>query len=181
VTAVAGILGATAQNDHSVVSDVLRSGQFWTGLIGLAGIIATFFAPTWSQKRLAERQEAREFRRARRLVHFELVHNASVLNVVKSAVEEDPPRFIDAKVLTVDWEANKATLAAGLDDGIWRTVCASYGAVWSASLAFPAGDPPEGSTETAVQMVTSMEAAVIAGKDALANARYVPPVAPSDG
>jgi hypothetical protein len=42
------------------------------GMVGLAGIVGTFFAPTWAQRSIAQRSEKREFRRAQRLVAEEL-------------------------------------------------------------------------------------------------------------
>jgi hypothetical protein len=50
--------------------DLVTAGV--TGTVGLAGIIGTFFAPTWAQRSIAQRNEKREFRRARRLVVVEL-------------------------------------------------------------------------------------------------------------
>jgi hypothetical protein len=52
--------------------DFLQSGIFWAGALGLAGIIATFFAPTWTQRQAEERAEERAIRQALRLVAHEL-------------------------------------------------------------------------------------------------------------
>jgi hypothetical protein len=43
-----------------------------TAVVGIAGIIATFFAPARAQKQVERRREARDFRRATRLVAQEL-------------------------------------------------------------------------------------------------------------
>jgi hypothetical protein len=45
---------------------------FWTAIVGLAGIVAAFFAPPWAQRRIQRRKEERQFRVARRLVSEEL-------------------------------------------------------------------------------------------------------------
>lgn len=52
--------------------DAATAAVITTGIVGVAGIVATFFAPTWTQTKLEQRRERRSFRRATRLVAHEL-------------------------------------------------------------------------------------------------------------
>jgi hypothetical protein len=47
-------------------------GIIATAALGVAGVLGTFFAPTWSQQTMERRRERRAFRRAQRLVAEEL-------------------------------------------------------------------------------------------------------------
>jgi hypothetical protein len=67
-----------------------------TATVGLAGIVATFFAPARTQRAIERRREAREFRQAVRLVHAELYFAEGILRLIVSGYaedEEDLPSF----------------------------------------------------------------------------------------
>jgi hypothetical protein len=68
--------------------DVAAIGIVSTSVVGLGGIAAAFFAPTWSQMKIERRREARDFRKAQRLVADELDMNARVLALITSEIEK---------------------------------------------------------------------------------------------
>lgn len=95
-----------------------------TGVLGLAGIAAAFFAPTWTQRQLEQRRERREFRQAKRLVSQELRRLAAELQTVQRS---DPSVLDGGDMLRVDaWESHKATLASAVTDDAWDAVEKAY-------------------------------------------------------
>jgi hypothetical protein len=73
---------------------------FWTALVGLAGIVAAFFAPPFAQRKIQRRKEEQEFRVARRIVSEELQlmsRNVLILAYfMRYDIEkEDPGRLAD--------------------------------------------------------------------------------------
>lgn len=57
-------------SDHMWEHDLITAGAPAT--VGVAGILGTFFAPTWTQRKMAQRRERRTFRQVSRLVLDEL-------------------------------------------------------------------------------------------------------------
>lgn len=104
-----------------MVETVLTSGVFWTGLIGFVGIVATFFAPTWTQRTIERRRERREFRRAMRVVADEMQGAAVAL---RFSAEKSTPlaEWMESFLVLAAWEAERAVLAASLTDDVWQTV-----------------------------------------------------------
>jgi hypothetical protein len=107
------------------------TGTILVALVGLAGIVATFFAPTWTTTKLERRREKREFRRASRLVASELM--AIALNsgfLVESGIAPDFEPEAQAGFLPMrDWIEHRAVLASALDDNTWGLIAAIYGGV----------------------------------------------------
>jgi type II secretory pathway pseudopilin PulG len=96
-----------------------------TAVVAVAGIAATFFAPSWSERTIERRREARDFRAAKRLVALELRRLTFDLNAIGGA----PTAFDPASVGFLDlreWDAHKATLARSLPDNVWVSVRDTY-------------------------------------------------------
>jgi hypothetical protein len=88
------------------------------GMVGLAGIVGTFFAPTWAQRSIAQRSEKREFRRAQRLVAEELQTIVGHLEFLSK--EGRVPTINKEHMLpTSDWEEYRHVLAMSLSDRDW--------------------------------------------------------------
>src|SRR5437764_8519104 len=100
------------------------AGVIATGVVGLAGIAAAFFAPAWSQERLERRRELRDFRSARRLVAQEL-YLAHVDTIVHDKPGALPPDALDF-FQTSEWDAHKATLSRELADADYEPVRNAY-------------------------------------------------------
>jgi hypothetical protein len=66
------------------------TGTILVAVVGLAGIVVTFFAPTWTTTKLERRREKREYRRASRLIAREL-----------TAISEAAARLSAARVVQV--------------------------------------------------------------------------------
>jgi hypothetical protein len=112
-----------------------------TALVGLAGIAATFFAPSWAQTKLDRRRENREFRRASRLVWHEVRKNRTTAGVFKEAVERASdvvPSNIRDLIWTGHWQTQSAVLATSLSDEDWRSVEHAYALLESVPLIFDA-------------------------------------------
>ena len=100
-------------------------GAIATAIVGVAGIAATFFAPTWSEARIARSRADREFRVARRLVGAEL----EVISVQLQALTDS--RAIHADDLkaffpTAEFDTHKTPLANLLPDERWESVANAY-------------------------------------------------------
>ena len=96
--------------------DAATVGVISTGVLGLAGIVATFFAPTWTERTLDRRREARAFRRAQRLVANEL---SSLHASFSAAIKHDAPPTALPTLTTGAWEAERSVLAESLPDDLW--------------------------------------------------------------
>ena len=113
--------------------DAATAGVLTTGVLGLAGIVGTFLAPTWSQRRLEQRRETRELRTAQRLV-------ASDLEVIASSLESTV-RVADVAGLSKNlvladlrfdaWTDHRRTLASSLHPDDWAVVAHAYEALES--------------------------------------------------
>ena len=153
--------------------DAAMVGILVTGTLGLAGIVATFFAPTWSQTKLERRREAREFRRARRLVDAELEHAATVLQMLLQALDEKRASGVFGEDLPrTAWEEHRVTLAADLSDEAWAAVEVAYSVLWAANLGGltveDAADEKE--AEDVRRIASGALTGVNNGRDALRNA-----------
>jgi hypothetical protein len=106
------------------------TGTILVGIVGLAGIVATFFAPTWTATKLERRRETREFRRASRLVASELNAIATYSGILaESGIAPDfEAEEAEARTLlpTHDWLEHRAVLATALDDNLWGLLDAIY-------------------------------------------------------
>ncbi len=103
-------------------------GLVSTALVGVAGIAATFFAPSWTERAIERRRENRSFRVAKRLVSHELHRLAIDLDAVaKQPVKFAPDlaRFLD----TPEWDAHGRTLAGSLSDPAWLQLSTLYTSV----------------------------------------------------
>jgi hypothetical protein len=103
---------------------VLTSGVFWTGLVGLGGILAAFFAPTRTQRTIERRREAREFRRARRVVADEMSGAADGFRFVAQIgrIPDGPLLESSAFMPSEAWLAERGVLATSLDNDVWQVV-----------------------------------------------------------
>src|SRR5688500_5451082 len=98
-----------------------------TAVVGLAGILAAFLAPTWSTKEIERREERREFRAAQRLVVDELAAVALSLKSATGADREvtlailvrDPFPPPQSQLATPEWTTHKTTLAESLPPQMW--------------------------------------------------------------
>jgi hypothetical protein len=101
---------------------------FWTALVGLAGIAAAFFAPPWTERLIAKRRDAADFRQARRLVAQELYN---LMMELRSLAEMDhmwSPESIGF-LRTPAWDAYGPVLARALvneDEPSWLLVALVY-------------------------------------------------------
>src|SRR5512132_2846545 len=102
---------------------------FWTAAVGIAGIAAAFFAPNWTSRRIEQRRERRDFRRARRLVANELALAAEglsfVLEVARIPLTDQlsDPIFLP----TAAWRSEGTVLATLLDDEAdWLVLSRAY-------------------------------------------------------
>lgn len=80
----------------TVAGSLFSEPVFWTAALGICGILAAFFAPTWTQRKIEQRREIRDFRRATRLVAFELDGAAAALHL---AIED---KSLPAGIVTRD-------------------------------------------------------------------------------
>jgi hypothetical protein len=101
---------------------------FWTALVGIAGIIAAFFAPPWTQRKIERRKETREFRAARGLVTHELdLISREVAAVLQRGVRGKFHEPMAARFLSDDrWRANERILAQALPDVVLEQVARVY-------------------------------------------------------
>ena len=53
-------------------------------MVGIVGILAAVFAPPWTRRRIERRREARDFRRATRLVADEMQAAAAALRFIQA-------------------------------------------------------------------------------------------------
>jgi hypothetical protein len=146
-------------------------GVIATGVVGLAGIVATFFAPDRAQARIERRRVTGDFRAAQRLVSEEL-HVAGI--DAKAIADHNyafPPEWTNF-LLTVEWQAHKGTLSRTLRQDVWVTVRDAYTNISKArsALAFAPGTPLEEKHEAVVRSLVRQ--AHEAG-DALAAAKPV--------
>jgi hypothetical protein len=101
-----------------------------TTILGLAGIAAAFFAPSWVQTRLERRREKRDFRRATRLVAHEARKNWVWLECLESLVDEAEDGLPATELnffWTEQWDRESGVLAASLRDSDWERLHFAYG------------------------------------------------------
>lgn len=141
---------------------------FITALLGLAGILAAFFAPTWTERKIAQRREDKELRQARRLVAQELQQLASdLLTIARQRVgmtHESGPFLTSA-----EWPAHKGTLSRDLGQDDWRLVANVYTHVHQFRQLFALGPPLELSDEQVLLVVDTARRAH-AARDSLVGA-----------
>lgn len=137
-----------------------------TALVGLAGILAAFFAPTWTDRRIARRREAQDLLQARRLVAQELETLAIQLRTVARQGRAFLPELADF-FETDEWEAHKATLARSLDGTQWRALASVYGQIASLRSALALS----GEHEPGEQLNTVLREAVRVGARLAVRAR----------
>jgi hypothetical protein len=104
------------------------TGTILVAVLGLAGIVATFFAPTWTTTKLERRREKREFRRASRLIASELMAIGVYSGfLAESGIAPDLEPEAQARALPMrDWLEHRAVLATALDDNAWGYIDAIY-------------------------------------------------------
>jgi hypothetical protein len=88
-----------------------------------------------------------------------------------SALEEDPPRFLEAKMVSTRWEAYAATIAAEVDETTWEAVTTAYHGVWNADDGFDGTE--HGTTESGLRLARRLRAEITSGRDTLDNAASV--------
>lgn len=136
-----GRIGAGVTNGTDWVTVV---AVFSTGVVGVAGIVATFLAPDWAQRRIERRRLRGDFRAAQRLVSEEL-HIAGIH--AKAIADHNytfPPDWVNF-LLTAEWDAHKNTLARTLKMDVYGVVRDAYTNVsqMRIALSFTAGVPLE--------------------------------------
>jgi len=108
-------------------TDLINAGI--PGLVGVAGILGTFFAPAWATRKAARRRERRDFRTASRLVLDEL----ETIEIHFRLLVEDgrvPTRDLaDGFLPTAAWNEYKAVLAEMLDDNDWAGIPTMMGTI----------------------------------------------------
>jgi hypothetical protein len=114
--------------------DTATAAVLTTGAIGLAGIVATFFAPTWSQRKLEQRRERRVFRTAQRLVLDEMaiLEGQAETYVVglESGSRHGAKWTANTGVFVArEWPAHREVLSASLPDDVWWVVAQAYRSV----------------------------------------------------
>jgi hypothetical protein len=101
---------------------------FWTAAVGIAGITAAFFAPTWSSRRIEQRREQRDFRRARRLVANELALAVEGLSFVLEGARIPLTDHLSDPIFlpTAAWKSERTVLATLLDEFDWLALSRAY-------------------------------------------------------
>jgi hypothetical protein len=101
-------------------------GLIVTGIVALAGIVATFFAPSYSENKISQRRALRDFRTARRLIAAELGTLRHQLDALAEAGMPDPVLFETTMLLTREYDAHKTSLAGLLPEAEWDAVANAY-------------------------------------------------------
>ncbi len=149
-----------------------------TAALGLAGILAAFFAPTWADRKIARRREEKELQQARRLVAQELQQVAiELLTMAKQGVgaTRDGGPFL----VSDEWEAHKATLARDLDQYEWRLVANVYTHVSQFQQLFSLG-PPMTLSQEQVFLLVDVARRAHSARDKLAGPREYPTIVPNE-
>lgn len=138
--------------DEETVTTVLTSGTFWAGVVGLAGIVATLFAP-----RLQERRRASvELTRGLRLVIAELHQIQSAAGFVISMYPEPVNAMVvEHAMATPEWDAHHGTLAAYLPNDDWAVTVFAYDLAISMRLALLSDEPMDDDTVEMLEAVRS--------------------------
>ena len=94
-----------------------------TAALGIVAVVATFFSPTWTERKIQRRRELRAFRKAKRLIANELravaVGCRSMLD--HPAAFGDPDEVItDVCFPMAEWEAHKTVLSESAPDQVWK-------------------------------------------------------------
>jgi hypothetical protein len=146
---------------------------FWTAVVGVAGIAAAFFAPTYAERVIEGRRQAREFRRAKRLVSHELGVLAQSLKTIAKADPEYATRLVKMAnfFAAPEWEEHKPILAACLPEEAWAPLPDIYTKVEFNRAYFSADRP----LQNQVKKVLATEAEQAeAAKTILDNASFEP-------
>jgi hypothetical protein len=160
------------------MADVLREPVFWTALLGVTGILATFFAPTWNQGRIERRRDRRDFRRAKRLIIYELDANRGSFEYMLETKRVWSLRDLrDRLVFPHDaWKAERAILATLLKDEDWEGLDGDFGFIEVAvNELIEVSDTAE-STPLPDDTAKVLSAAVEAANDASDKLRKARPV-----
>jgi hypothetical protein len=97
------------------------------GAVGALGIGATFLAPSWSQKKIEERQNLRAFRTAKRLIEFELGKIAlGCEDMLENPTLFAGDPFMVDRLPMADWTAQRDTLARLAPGYVWEAVTIAY-------------------------------------------------------
>jgi hypothetical protein len=103
------------------------TGTILVAVVGLAGIIGTFLAPTWTQRRTEDRQSERDFRTAQRLVTHELESIGWKFEHVAEDGAVPPLEAFEYQLATPLWPRENAALARLLaDDEVWERLAHTY-------------------------------------------------------
>jgi hypothetical protein len=129
-------------------------GVLATAIVALAGITATFFAPSWSDQVIERRREASSFRVARRLVSQELRRLAFDLDAIAGQNITFDPKLGRLIEITV-WEQQQEALARSLNEATWTQVCRFYTGVEKirVALALQQGQPVDAERRAALQQM----------------------------
>jgi hypothetical protein len=120
----------------SIVSDPV----FWTALLGIAGIVAAFFAPPWTARRIERRRESRDFRRSTRLVADDMQGAAEVLRFMGEQAQALPKEMLTFLDLQ-SWEAERGVLATSLASDVWQAVSHAVEGMTKGRVALSATSP----------------------------------------
>jgi hypothetical protein len=141
-----------------------------TGTVGLAGIIGTFFAPTWAQRSIALRNEKREFRRARRLVVEEL--QTIVRDLEFLSKEGHVPIINKGQMLpTSAWDEYRDVLTMSLSDRDWAELPTVIGGMETHRRLISSADSGATLSADALQFVSLSIVAANAARDRLQKAK----------
>jgi hypothetical protein len=103
------------------------------GRVGALGIDATFFAPTWAQKKIEGRKDLRAFRTAQRLVGLELGQIAyGCEEVLKSPIVfgGSGGTFMVESIPITDWLAHREVFSQLAPDSVWEALALVYLRAW---------------------------------------------------
>jgi hypothetical protein len=105
--------------------DAASIGIASTTVVGLAGIGAAFFAPTWTNQKAEQRRKRSEFRTARRLVSDELARILAELRAIAQVaqlVEGEPEALLQFS----EWVEHKQALSGTLPNDAWKSLSFTY-------------------------------------------------------
>jgi hypothetical protein len=143
---------------------------FWTALLGFAGIAAAFFAPPWTERRIAKRRDAADFRQARRLVAHELYNLMIELQSLALMEYQWPPEGVGLPLRTPAWDAYSPVLARALvneDETHWLLVALVYQNVARLAKSLEVGEAEKMSDDRRATILKTAKEAERA-RDALA-------------
>jgi hypothetical protein len=150
--------------------DAATTGILATAALGLAGILATFFAPAWSQRVLERRREARAFRKACNLVGHELLLAYSALGVMVGAL--DNGGLVQGAHIMEEqaWEAHGGVLGEALVGESWMKLAAAYTGIRFVKLRVSTDVEAADVAEPDKALIREILDAVTEAREALAHA-----------